>query len=208
MSRCNVTGATIAIVFGSVLAVGTGSLRASAQSNGKKGGKEADMQAMMAAWEKAGAPGEPHKMLQKRVGKWNVIMKSWMTPDQPPMESTGTADVKSVLGDRFIQTNFSGTVMGKPFNGIGVTGYDNTKKKFVASWIDSMSTGMMRMEGTADPSGKVITTQGVSLDPMTGKETRTRIVERWEGDNKIVEEFYEKRGPKETKTMEITYVRS
>ena len=83
--------------------------------------------------------------------------------------------------------------MDKPFSGVGTTGYDNTKKKFVGTWIDSMSTGIMRSEGTADPTGKVITAQAVGSDPLTGKESRTRIVEKWEGDTKKVEEFFEKK---------------
>jgi hypothetical protein len=54
----------------------------------KKKGKEPDMQAMMAAYEKAATPGEQHKLLQKQVGKWNLTLKTWQAPDQPPMEST------------------------------------------------------------------------------------------------------------------------
>src|SRR5688572_12744184 len=173
---------------------------------GKKG-KEGDMAAMQAAWEKAGTPGEPHKILKKMVGKWNVAMKSWMDPKAPPMESKGTAEVKPILGDRFVQMNFSSTIMDKPFTGIATNGYDNTKKKYVGTWIDSMSTGIMRSEGTADATGN-IKAEGVSTDPITGKESKMRIVGTWQGDDKLVEEFYEKKGGKETKTMEITYTRA
>jgi hypothetical protein len=179
------------------------------KEGGKKAaGKEPDPQAMMAEYEKLSQPVEQHKMLQKMVGKWTVAMKSWMAPNQPPMESTGTAEVKSLFGDRYIQMSFNATFMGKPFSGLATTGYDRGKKKFVGTWIDSMSTGMMRSEGTADASGKVITSQGVAVDPMTGKESRTRMVEKWESDDKVVEEFFEKRGGKEAKTMEITYTRA
>jgi hypothetical protein len=174
----------------------------------KAGAKHDDPQAMMAEYEKASLPGEQHKLLQKMVGKWTLSMKSWMAPNQPPTESTGTAECKSLLGDRFVQTTVTSSFMGKPFNGIGTTGYDKAKKKFVGTWIDSMSTGFMHSEGTPDASGKVITTQAVATDPVTGKESRMRIVEKWESDDKLVEEFFEKRGGKEAKTMEITYSRA
>jgi hypothetical protein len=174
----------------------------------KKAGKEPDPQAMMAAYEKAAAPGEQHRQLQKMVGKWNLSLKSWHGPDQPPVESAGTAETKSLLGDRYVQTTINSTMMGKPFSGQGITGYDNTKKKFVGTWIDSMSTGIMRTEGTSDPSGKVMTSQSTFTDPLTGKESKMKIVGKWEGDDKLVEEFYEKRGGKEAKTMEITYSRA
>jgi len=172
-----------------------------------KKGKETDMAAMQAAWEKAGTPGEPHKVLKKMVGKWNVAMKSWMDPKAPPMESKGTAEVKPILGERFFQMNLSSTIMDKPFTGIATNGYDNVKKKYVGTWIDSMSTGIMRSEGTADATGNM-KVEGVGTDPITGKESKMRIVGTWQGDDKLVEEFYEKKGGKEQKTMEITYTRA
>ena len=172
-----------------------------------KAGKGPDMAAMQEAWEKAATPGDQHKVLKKMVGKWNVTTKMWMDPKQPPMESTGTAEVKPILGDRFIQTNFSSTFQGKPFSGIGTEGYDNVKKKYVGTWIDSMSTGIMRSEGTADTNGNM-KSEGVSTDPMTGKESKMRIVGTWQGDDKLVEEFFEKKGGKEVKGMEITYTRA
>jgi hypothetical protein len=174
----------------------------------KKAGKEADPAAMMAAYEKAAEPAEQHKLLQKQVGKWNLSLKSWPAPGAPAMESNGTAETKSLLGDRYVQTQVTSDMMGKPFTGIGTTGYDKAKKKFVGTWIDSMSTGMMLSEGTADAAGKVFTTQAVSTDPLSGKQTKMRIVSKWESDDKIVEEFYEKKGGKDVKTMEITYTRA
>src|SRR3954451_22935724 len=120
------------------------------------------------------------------------------------MESTGTAEVRSLLGDRYTQMTFSSTVMGKPFAGVAISGYDNRKKRYVGSWIDSMFTGIMRSGGTADSACKVIASQAVSNDALTGKESRTRIVSNYQSDDKVVEEFYEKRGGKEIKTLELT----
>jgi hypothetical protein len=179
-----------------------------AQDKEKKKAGQEDPAAMMAAYEKAAEPAEAHKLLQKQVGKWNLSLKSWPAPGAPPMESTGTAETKSLLGDRYVQTEVSSNMMGKAFSGIGTTGYDKAKKKYVGTWIDSMSTGMMLSEGTADASGKVMTTQAVATDPLTGKPTKMRIVSKWESDDKIVEEFFEKKGGKDVKTMEITYTRA
>jgi hypothetical protein len=180
---------------------------AAADHHKEKGGKQEDPQAMMAAYEKAGAPAEEHKQVLKMVGKWNLAFKSWMDPKAPPMESTGTAEGKALLGDRFVQTTVTSTMMGKPFTGVGISGYDKGKKKFVGTWMDSMGTGIYQMEGTADAAGK-LTMQMSGIDAVTGKPTRMRIVGRWEGDDKLVEEFHEKKGGKEVKMMEITYTRA
>ena len=208
--RRSMYGFMAVVVMG--LAGGLGGIQVSqADDEKKKGagaGKEGDHQAMMAAYEKAGEPAEQHKHLTKMAGKWNLAFKSWMAPNQPPMETTGTATAKAILGDRFVQMDVTSTMMGKPFTGISLTGYDKTKKKYVGTWIDSMSTGMMRMEGTADAAGKVFTNQGVGTDPITGKDSKMKIVSKWESDDKFVDEFFERKGGKEVKTMEITYTRA
>ena len=173
-----------------------------------KQGAAEDPQAMMAAYEKAGQPADEHKQVLKMVGKWNLAFKSWMDPKVPPMDSTGTAEAKAILGDRFVQITVSSTFMGKPFSGVAINGYDKARKKFVGTWMDSMSTGIAVSEGTGDASGEVITSHMKGTDPVTGKETRMRIVGRWQSDDKLVEEFHENKGGKEVKMMEITYTRA
>lgn len=196
------------LAYAGVMIALAGGVALADEDKKKRGGKEVDPQAEMAKYEKAAEPAPEHKQLQKMVGKWNLSMKSWMDPKQPPMESTGTAETKSLLGDRYVQTTVTANMMGKPFSGLGINGYDKTKKKFVGTWIDSMSTGIMHAEGKADAAGKVLSSQMVGTDPITGKESRMKIVQKWESDDKIVEEFFEKKGGKEMKTMEITYTRA
>jgi len=60
----------------------------------------AEQQAMMQAWEKAAAPGEPHKQLATMQGKWNVKQTMWMDPGSEPMVQTGSATNKIELGGR------------------------------------------------------------------------------------------------------------
>jgi hypothetical protein len=175
----------------------------------KKGAGKPDEKAMMEAYAKASEPVEQHKQVVKRAGKWTLSMKSWMDPKAPPSESTGTAEGKPLFGDRYLQTTVSASMpQGGQFSGMGISGYDKTKKKFVGTWIDSMSTGVMHSEGTAAPDGKTLTSQMVGSDPMTGKPSKMKIVEKWESDDKVVEEFFERKGGKEVKTMEITYTRA
>src|SRR5512143_1691169 len=101
--------------------------------------KTMDMQAMMEIYQELATPGAPHQLLARMAGSWNVRSSCAMEPGKPPMESTGTSEQKMILGGRFLQQEFSGEMMGSPFTGIGVTGYDNHIKKYVSTWIDSMS---------------------------------------------------------------------
>jgi hypothetical protein len=127
-----------------------------------------DFQAMMEVWQNLATPGEPHKLLASRAGSWTTKSRHWMEPDKPPMELAGSCERKMILGGRFLQEEFSGEIMGKPFTGIGVIGYDNQHEKYVSTWMDTMSTGIHFLEGTASRDGKTISLEGPFDDPTRG----------------------------------------
>jgi hypothetical protein len=102
-------------------------------------------------------------------GTWMAKVKSWMSPGAPPMENDGTSESKMALGGRFLEERVQSSFMGQPFSGIGYTGYDNVKKKYVSTWMDNMGTMIMVMEGTTDPAGNVITSTGRVPDAASGK---------------------------------------
>jgi hypothetical protein len=172
----------------------------------KQEGKK-DMQAMMEVYNKLGTPGAPHRVLARMAGSWNTKTKSWMEPNKPPMESTGTCEQKMLLGGRFLQQEFTGDMMGSTFTGIGVTGYDNHTKKYVSTWMDSMATAILFFEGTDGADGKTITQESRYDDPIRGP-MKLRSVTKIVDDNTLVFEMYgtDKRG-KQEKMMEMTYTR-
>jgi hypothetical protein len=167
-----------------------------------------DEKAMMEAWAKYATPGESHKKLESFVGSWDTSVKSWMQPGAPPMESKGTSENRMIMGGRFLEQRFTGTMMDMPFEGLGYTGYDNYKKKYVGSWMDNMGTGVVTSLGTADPSGKAMTFTGEMDDPMEGKtkpykETITMV----DNDHHVFEMWSPGPDGKMAKMMEIHYMR-
>jgi hypothetical protein len=177
-----------------------------ATSTEKQEGKP-NMQAMMDVYKKLGTPGDPHKMLASMAGSWTTTIKSWCEPNKPPVESTGASEQKMVLGGRFLQQDFTGEMMGSPFTGIGVAGYDNHTKKYVSTWMDSMGTAILFFEGTASPDGKTITQETRYDDPVKGP-MKWRSVTRIVDDNTHIFEMYgSDESGKEEKMMEITYTR-
>jgi hypothetical protein len=129
----------------------------------------AEEKAAMEAWMKAGTPGDPHKALSPMVGSFDVKMTMWHGPDTPGEEVAATSESRWVLGGRWIEQKYTGTVMGQPFEGLGYTGYDNMEGQYVATWMDSMSTYMMTMTGKASPDGKKFSFSGLMPDPALGK---------------------------------------
>lgn len=109
----------------------------------KEDKQEGKMDQAMEVYRKLGTPVAPHKLLASMVGSWTARSRTWMRPDTPPMEWMGSSEQKMFLGGRYLQQEFSGEMMGSLYNGIGFTGYDNHTQKYVSTWMDSMSTGIM-----------------------------------------------------------------
>ncbi len=137
-----------------------------------------EMQKMMEMCAKAGQPGEQHNQMKELVGTWDAKTKMWMDPSAPPTEGKGTAKWRSIFDGRYVIVDWEGDSPMGPFQGMGISGYDNVAKKYVDIWLDSMSTGIMYSWGTADPSGKTITFEGEYHDPMTGKPFGYQVVGR------------------------------
>ncbi len=148
-------------------------------------------------------PGEMHKMLSMATGKWATEMTMWEKEGAPPMTSKGESEMKMILGGRYKQTMFKGDMMGMPFEGTGLIGYDNAKKMFVETWADNMGTGIMTMEGTYDAATKTMSMTGKGIDPATGGECTMREVTRMVDDKTMMMEMYNTKGGKETKSFEM-----
>ena len=177
----------------------------------------ADMQKMMQQMMELNKPGENQKLLAGLAGTWSYTVKFWMNPDPSakPEESKGTATRKEVFGGRYFLLDVSGTMQmpgpdGKKkdftFKGTSLEGYDNVAKKFVATWADNMSTGIMMSEGTYDPATKTFTYTS-ETEMMPGMKTKIREVLKVVDNDHHNFEWYEDRGGQEVKTMEISYTR-
>src|SRR5262249_42065280 len=156
---------------------------------------------------KAATPGPQHAMLMKMAGDWTCTVKYQMDPSQPWQTSQSTATITSLMDGRYTQEVTSGQMMGAPFNGMGIYGFDNVTGKYVSTWIDNMGTGIMTSVGTADASGKVINWTGTMNDPITGKLSKHRMVTTvTDDDHHTFDMFTVPPGAKqEMKTMTITY---
>lgn len=178
-----------------------------AMAKDKKPEKQMDMQAMTDTYSKLATPGEPHKQFASLTGSWTTKTKEWMEPNKLPTESDGSCEQKMLLDGRFLQMECTGAMMGQPFNGIGVMGYDNHTKKYVSTWMDSMGTGIFFMEGTASADGKTITQKGQYDDPMEGRMKLRGVTKVVDNNTEIFEMYSTGKKGKEIKMMEITYTR-
>ena len=167
----------------------------------------AEQKAMMEAYQKAGTPGEQHAQLKKMEGRYDLSIKSWEAPGQPPIVETGTATRKMVLGDRVMVEDVQAKMHGQDWNGHGMHGFDNVTGKHWSTWNDSMSTGVMVSEGECDDKG-ACTFSGSWNDAVSKQKTVARMTTRWtDANTEVFEMFVPGPDGKEMQMMEITYTR-
>ena len=123
-------------------------------------------------------PGPEHEILKKQVGTWDATMK------MEGMETKAIATYKMDLGGLWLASTFEGEFGGMKFSGRGLDSYDPAKKKYVAVWVDSMSTSPMVMEGTYDKEKKTLTMSGEGAG-MDGKPTKYKSVSVMPDDDTI-----------------------
>jgi len=166
-----------------------------------------EQQKDMDAYMKAGTPGEEHKKLAETAGTYSIKISSWMEPGTAPMVETGTATRTMTLDGRVLLEDIKGTMMGAPYAGHGMSGFDNVSRKYWATWTDNMSTGMVFSEGTCDAKNTCKYT-GHWNDPIKKGPTTCHMTASWPSPTTQV---FELRGPdkkgKEFKMMEITYTK-
>jgi uncharacterized protein DUF1579 len=107
-------------------------------------------------------PGPEHAILKNMEGTWDAEV------DMAGMKEKGTMTTRSLNG-LWVLGDFQGSMRGMPFTGHNVMGWDTLKKKYVATWVDSISTAMSITEGTWDAATKTMTMSGEGTDMATGQ---------------------------------------
>ena len=163
----------------------------------------------MKAWMENATPAEAHKMMAKSDGKWKGESTMWPSDGGTPSKSSIEMTNKMIMGGRYQQTTIKGDMMGMPIEGLATTAFDNQSKKYESTWIDNLGTGIMKMQGTYDPSSKTYTYNGKMTNPANGLECDFKQVFKIIDDDNEIMEMY---GPdpktgKQFKNSEIKLTR-
>jgi len=120
-------------------------------------------------------PSEEHTYLNQFVGEWKTSGQG-TDPSGKKSDLAGFEFDRMVLGDFWLFFVYNSQMNGKPFVGHGMIGYDPARKKYIGSWVDSMSPYMASFEGTADREKKTLTLNVSGTDPNTLKACKGKLV--------------------------------
>ena len=162
-----------------------------------------DSAAQMKAWAAYATPGNEHKLMADEVGTWNCEMTFWYEPNGKPEKATSTANVKMILGGRYQEAIYIGTMMEQPFEGKSTLAYNNASKEFTSTFIDNMGTGMMVGFGKYDEKTKSIEFKGDMVNPMNGIKTPYREIYTIVDPKTRKMEMFDMKNGEEYKSMKI-----
>jgi hypothetical protein len=165
-------------------------------------------QQMMEIMQKYGTPGPEHEKLKMMEGTFDADTTMQMAPDAPPMTSKGKMINKMVVDGRFLQGDYTGEMMGQPFKGLSLSGFNRYTKKIENVWLDSMSTGMMNSQGTLDDAGKMSLTCTFDCPITQSKRTNRQVLTINDANSHTLEMYDVGPDGKEFKSMTIKYTRA
>lgn len=168
-----------------------------------------DPSAAMARWMETMKPGAAHERLKELLGNYEITMRMWMAPGQPPMETVGSSQVTWFAEGKWLQENWSMEMMGQATKGMSILGYDNFKERYVGTKVDSMQTCITGAFGHFDASGDNLILWGTIDEPMTPEQDKqVKYVYRGFGQDKFVLEVHDMMiGESNTKVLEFEYRR-
>jgi hypothetical protein len=124
---------------------------------------------------------QEHQWLKRYVGEWTADLECSMGPGQPTMKTTGSTRDR-LLGDFWVITEGKNDQF--PYAFVYTLGYDVEKKKYVGTWIDTMSGHLWRHEGTVNAVGTTLTMETEGPSPMfPGKTFKFREVAEFKSDD-------------------------
>lgn len=163
---------------------------------------------LMAKMMALATPGEPHAEFAKGVGNWTTSSQVYMSPGAEPLPMTGTATSKLILGGRFLQQNYQGDMMGMPFEGQLLLGYDNLQKQYFTIWMDTWGTGYTVAKGKENKDGEIVM-RGKMKDAITPEGRPFRQVSKSVSDDEMWFKMYDTLPDgTEWMVMELTYKRA
>lgn len=123
-------------------------------------------------------PGPELAHLATMVGTWDAVM------EMGGQKSKAVATYKSICSGMWIASDFESELAGVPYQGHGMDGYDQAKKKYVGYWFDSMTSVPLEFEGDFDADHKVLTMTGIAPGP-DGKPQKFRTTTERTAPNRM-----------------------
>ena len=143
----------------------------------------------MARGRRLPQPTREHELLKEHVGSWKVACSYFLDPSRPPMKVSATEEIE-MLGRFWTRTHFRAEMAGFVLEGSASVGFDPQRGKWISTWIDTASPGLLVFEGDLDESAGTLEMTGSGPSPIDGETTSYRTVETVLGPDERTLDMY------------------
>lgn len=149
---------------------------------------------------------EHHALLKRFVGEWTFELEM---PDMGMGKMVLTGEETQVMvGDLWVRSVVKSEVMGMPFEGSGVMGYDPGKKQFVGYWFDSFNATCDVTHGEWHEDEAQLVMKSVEKPDMMGKAgVQTAVISFPDDDTMTIVNTWTYGDGSEKPGMAFTYER-
>jgi hypothetical protein len=152
-------------------------------------------------------PGPEHEVLKLEQGVWNAVVEFSPEPGKPAAKSKGVETNTIACGGLCLVTDFKGELApGMAFEGHGIATWDAARKKYVGTWMDSMSSTLSTSEATFDAAAKRMNGSMEAPD-MTGKVVKMRSTTDLKDGQRVFTMYSPGPDGKEVQVLRIIYTR-
>lgn len=172
------------------------------------------MEEMQAVMERATALGEEHEALEVFLGDWDVEIRVHLpgAPGEQPETQTshGTARGEWVVEGRWLGVRVTGEMMGAPYTGFSLRGWDSYAQNWVTASVTSMDNALNVTRGVkVDPEGGIFAEYGALDEYLTGELNKPyRTITRLDGTDRYTTEVWDMGiGAEGMKVVEFEFTR-
>ncbi len=158
-------------------------------------------------WTAFMSPGAEHVILAYENGHWDEEFFFYEAPGAAPKKAHAVCFSEMILGGRYQRSRHKGSIMGMPFEGECISGYDNGRKVFFSTWIDNMGTDMMYSEGQYNAEKRRIEYNSSYTDAKTGVVMHCKQFMTFTDTDHMVLERYITHQGEEFMSMAVQFVR-
>jgi hypothetical protein len=152
-----------------------------------------------------GRPRAEHKILNLFAGGWKAE-SLYKDEDMGEFKALGRETSELVCTGKWLVQDLEAEVLGAPYRGHGILGFDPNKRRYVGVWIDDQLDHLSLSEGSWDRDARQLTMYAQTRDRY-GKPAAQKMVTTFRDDGTRHEEVFIATGGEETSIYETVYER-